>query len=300
MRDSAVEASEGLLQSLNAEGALRGSLVNLHHLHARGNIQVQPSMRALALFLLASRAAAGWQLSVARPVHHRNLNALFRQTTEPCRSNVPNKRCPGILMQARKVSGDAVVRLEARAVSDSLVASGASRAELLEYLAQAGEIIARLPMPPGAQIKRKPGAGPSEFLFTLPKIELFDVFLQPTSETKLMVEKDGSLLGTSDTARLDGSYHVKQLGLNERFTCNVKARFAPARDGRRLEGNAVLIVDVDLKGMPLPFSLIPRQVSASTGSAVLTASLQFVMRDVMQKIVQDFARWHARRPSTIS
>lgn len=191
-----------------------------------------------------------------------------------------------------RTSGNAVVKLKARSTASAAVQAGATRAELLEYLAGAQDILPRLPQPAGAVYRRKPGGSPSEFLFTLPKMQLFDVSLQPTSETTVMVDKSGAMVLTSDQARLSGSHHVDSLGLNERYACGIEVRFAPAASGGRLEGTAALNVDVDL---PLPFSLMPREPQQAAGSAVLTATMQLVMTEFARTLANDFALWHARR-----
>lgn len=193
-----------------------------------------------------------------------------------------------------RTSGNSVVQLTTGEIrSNEAVTGGGTRSELLEYLATKEQILSRLPMPTGTSCKPKPGGASTEFLLTMPKIEFFDVSVQPTADTAITLDETGALILTSNKASLDGSPQVRQLGLNDRYASEVHIRVAPAANGGRLDATAQLDIDVDL---PMPFSLMPREVSAKTGSTVISTMMQLLMREFVKNLARDFTQWRRRRP----
>jgi len=251
-------------------------------------------LKAFALLVAFIRSpSVAWHVT---GVGHGNMRKKGKQRIVSLPGIIGQRHCSAVLMQSKILtSGNSIVRLKAQAVTSANLPSGSSRAQLLEYLAGGEQIVPALPVPAGATCTPKPGGSPGEFLVKLPKMQFFDVSLQPVSDMKVILEKTGALLFSSDQARLTGSHHVESLGLNDRYACRIEVRFAPAKSGMQLEGTADLRVDADL---PPPFSFMPREPQADVGSAVLTASLQFLMREFVPTIAKDFERWRAQQPAS--
>eukprot|EP00798_Chlamydomonas_sp_ICE-L_P017858 gene17858-24246_t len=78
-----------------------------------------------------------------------------------------------------------------------------------------------LTLPMGGTLSRLKG---NEMSLKIPRIALFDVWLEPTAIAEVEAV-DGALIMSSDKCTLDGSSHVQEFRLDEKFSMQLNIRF---------------------------------------------------------------------------
>ncbi|GAX75869.1 hypothetical protein CEUSTIGMA_g3312.t1 [Chlamydomonas eustigma] len=198
------------------------------------------------------------------------------------------------------LSGPCVIKMTAEGSSQCSVSpQNDSKTNLQEYMSHAAENFANIELPMGGKIS---SLDQSHIELVIPRIQLFDVWLQPKAQAELSTFPEKIVFASrTDNCRLDGSHHVQQFKLDERFNLDVNMQFTwrniigNSRSGGEgttststifAEGNMVLEVDI-----PPPFSFIPRSVLQSTANTALSASFSLILNSFVNRLAQDYSAW---------
>jgi len=175
-------------------------------------------------------------------------------------------------------------RVQSKIRGDPSLPSG-ERLDMARYLELGPEFIASVPLPLGARIVRE---GLQDFKCTLPRVDIFEVWLQMTSDA-LVISQSGRVDITSDSASIIGSRHVEDLRLYERYDCRSEISWTATENGV-MECKADLVVHVDI---PAPFSLMPKFVVREGGNMALGTMMSVISEEFTRSLVRDFEAWVA-------
>jgi hypothetical protein len=175
-----------------------------------------------------------------------------------------------------------------------------SETNLQEYMSHAAANFANIELPMGGKIS---SLDQSHIELVIPRIQLFDVWLQPKAQAELRTFPEKIVFASrTENCRLEGSHHVQQFKLEERFNLCVNMQFTwsnissgtgtsggegnPSTSTIFAEGNMELEVDI-----PPPFSFIPRLVLQSTANTALSASFSLILTSFVNRLAQDYSAW---------
>lgn len=152
--------------------------------------------------------------------------------------------------------------------------------------------------------------GSRQFLLAVPRIQLFNVWLEPVVEV-VVRHADGTskVIIEAVSCQLKGSELIQSMGLDRRFVLNFTTELtwdspasrttggasrgpAPASQQALHHGTifAQLQLDVWCEVIP-PFSLLPRDVLEGTGNAVLSGLVSALLPVFVRKLGSDYERW---------
>lgn len=161
--------------------------------------------------------------------------------------------------------------------------------------------------------------GNSAFLLKVPRVQLFDVWLEP-EVTVHVRQQEGpvGLVFEAGECRLRGSDLLQRLGLDRRFALHFRTAVSwqPRPGNGGLTGGSSLAAAASALLPPLggggsagqgqisaeaevvvwsevagPFQAIPRPMLQATGDAVLAALTQALLPVFMRKLADDYQRW---------
>jgi hypothetical protein len=136
----------------------------------------------------------------------------------------------------------------------------------------------------------------SSVALRIPRIELFDLFLQPAAMGRLNLTTHSlEVTAVTEDCILEGSHHVKSMGLNERYNLDVRINFTwlEAKPSITIDGK--ISVDVDLTGLQ-PFCSMPDFILKGAGDAAMATVLSIMMPVFISKIEKEFKAF--KGPST--
>ena len=125
---------------------------------------------------------------------------------------------------------------------------------------------------------------PTLFRMRMKPIRFFGIAVQPVCDIEVWLE--------GDTVRLR-SNHCEVEGydlINESFSLNLQGYLLAqsAIDGKKLRGQANLMVDIDL---PPVLSFTPKTLVSRTGSSILNGILITMKQRLMRQLVKDYSLW---------
>lgn len=130
----------------------------------------------------------------------------------------------------------------------------------------------------------------------IPRIELFDLHLQPSATGRLNLTSHSlEVTAVTQDCVLEGSHHVKAMGLNERYNLDVLIKFTwmEAKPSISIDGR--ISVHVDLTGLQ-PFCSMPDFILKGAGDAAMTTVLSIMMPVFLTKIEKEFKAF--KRPTS--
>uniref|UniRef100_A0A7R9V1U0 Uncharacterized protein n=1 Tax=Chlamydomonas euryale TaxID=1486919 RepID=A0A7R9V1U0_9CHLO len=202
----------------------------------------------------------------------------------------------------RQFRGPCVVNLVGKRAADvTFNAHPHPAASLNAYMAHAVEHFASIPLPMGGKLRKLDG---NRMEMTVPRIEMFDIWLQPKAVTTVNVRPNrAEITSTTGDCVLSGSHHVTKLGLNERFNLNVRIVFSwdDSESTRRtlrhhrIRVHSHLEVEVDV---PPPFSFMPKPMLKATGDLAITTVLTAMAESFLGKLSKDYDAWAKALPVT--
>jgi hypothetical protein len=197
-----------------------------------------------------------------------------------------------VALSATKIRGDCIVLMEGKQTAEcSVEQSYEQGCTLQDYMADAATHFSSIQLPLGGKIST---VDKQTIELVVPRIALFDVWLQPRAQCKLVVfDQRIEFTSTTDSCKLDGSSHVKDFKLDERFDLNVLMKFdwKNTRDSNprkliRAQGDISIEVDI-----PPPFSFVPKPVLTSTANAALGGVISIILQAFVSKMAEDYGRW---------
>lgn len=220
----------------------------------------------------------------------------------------------GLALGRKKLSGHCIVLMHGeKTLNCDVEQSTEAGASLQEYMSRASENFGRISLPLGGRISTLDS---SRIELVIPRITLFDVWLQPRAIAELSSFNERiEFKSTTESCVLDGSSHVKDFKLDERFNLDVKMAFTwknKAAPGAAAGGSAPgsedpsssssplthahdkiyatgdITIEVDI---PPPFSFIPKPVLESTANAALAASIAIILNEFVTQLSRDYAVW---------
>ena len=131
----------------------------------------------------------------------------------------------------------------------------------------------------------------------IPRIELFDLFLQPAATGRLNLSTHSfEVTAVTEDCVLQGSHHVENMKLNERYNLDVLIKFTWVESKPSITIDGRISVDVDLSGLQ-PFCSMPDFILKGAGDAAMTTVLSIMMPVFLTKIEKEFKAF--RRGTTI-
>ncbi|KAI3430696.1 hypothetical protein D9Q98_005285 [Chlorella vulgaris] len=148
--------------------------------------------------------------------------------------------------------------------------------------------------------------GGSTFLLKVPRLTLFNVWVEPAVTMSVRVADDQrSVVFESGDCRLNGSDLLNQLGLDKRFVLSFHtvltwqpgaAATSPAAASNNgstanqgtIFAKAEVSVLTEVIG---PFKAIPRGMLVGTGNAVMAPLMNTLLPIFMNKLADDYGRW---------
>ena len=122
----------------------------------------------------------------------------------------------------------------------------------------------------------------------IPRIELFDLFLQPHAVGRLSLSPQSlQVTAVTKDCILEGSHHVKSMKLDERYNLDVLINFSWIEAKPSISIDGKLAVDVDLSGLQ-PFSSMPDFILKGAGDAAMSTVLAMMMPVFLDKIEKEF------------
>ncbi|KAG1671178.1 hypothetical protein FOA52_010114 [Chlamydomonas sp. UWO 241] len=205
----------------------------------------------------------------------------------------------------KQLTGACIVRMSSQKnIKVSVTPSTSPGASLQDYMESAADNFANIQLPLGGKISK---VDDSRVELVVPRISLFDVWLQPSAIAALSLS-NGLLEFTSmtDYIKLEGSSHVKQFKLDERFNLDVRIAItwpnggkassssassgSDSEAGRRATIEAVgdLLIEVDI---PPPFSFMPKGVLTTTGNAAMAVTNGLILDAFCKSLAADYTTW---------
>lgn len=154
---------------------------------------------------------------------------------------------------------------------------------LATYMQQSPEFLTGLDLPLGAKLTRQTDDG---FTISLPKIDLFDVWLQPTA-TATVTSAIGEVCIVSNQADIEGSNHVEDLNLRERYDVYANIKWSAA-DERTMQCDGTLILNID---MPAPFSMMPKIVTQAASDIAVGTMMNVLTESFTKSFAEDYDTW---------
>lgn len=165
--------------------------------------------------------------------------------------------------------------------------------------------------------------GGSTFLLKVPRVQLFDVWVEPEVVVRVQLQAGGAgLIFESGECRLKGSDLLQRLGLDKRFVLgfhtvltwqpNTAAAAAPdagpattagAASSNGNGGGGVVVAggsageisaeaEVQVWSEVVgPFKIIPRALLEATGNTVLNALMKTLLPVFLRKLGDDYQKW---------
>mmetsp|Transcript_22842 Transcript_22842/g.58180 ORF Transcript_22842/g.58180 Transcript_22842/m.58180 type:complete len:254 (-) Transcript_22842:475-1236(-) len=229
--------------------------------------------------LAAARSTRGRTVQVVRAMHTGRTSSPTRETSPSMRS----------VREKKVLNGPCVINLRAKSRIDTPV-NAVAGAALHAYMQESPSLFTELQMPLGGKL-RSVDTAVGLYEITIPRMQLFDMWLAPKASARLKVDANKLVIGAED-CMLTGSHHVEQLGLNDRFNVDVAITFAghhpdPAAQGRIIS-DGMIEVQVDI---PPPFSFMPKPVLETTGNAALAGSLSILLNTFAQLLADEYHKW---------
>lgn len=167
--------------------------------------------------------------------------------------------------------------------------------QLQDYMNDAAQNFSSIELPLGGRIST---VDAKTIELVIPRLSLFDVWLQPKAKCKLDTFNEKiTFTSSTDSCILDGSSHVKDFKLDERFDLNVLMIFTwtntPEGGPRKkiiAEGDIQISVDI-----PPPFSFIPKPVLDTTANAAIGTAISVILTAFVSKLSEDYQRWSAAK-----
>lgn len=203
----------------------------------------------------------------------------------------------------KKLSGNCIVLMHGeKTLSCDVEQHTEPGATLQEYMSQASVNFGRITLPLGGRIST---VDANRIELVIPRITLFDVWLQPRALAELSSFNERiEFTSTTESCVLDGSQHVKDFKLDERFNLDVRmvftwknkaaggsadaagpsSSFTHAHDKIYATGNITIEVDI-----PPPFSFIPKPVLESTANTALAASIAIILNEFVTQLSRDYS-----------
>jgi hypothetical protein len=153
------------------------------------------------------------------------------------------------------------------------------RNRLPSYLKEEGRVVHAMLDP-----KQLEPLGPGHYRYTVTRVQVFQLQIQPIVELQSSFEEDRLLIQALD-CQLEG------LGLVDDFQLTLASWLRVGEEG--LEGEASLGVQVS---RPPLLKLIPARVLEATGTSVLGGILHTIRTRVSQQLINDFKSWCALCP----
>lgn len=205
---------------------------------------------------------------------------------------------------AKPLTGPCVVRMKATHSTSTLITPSQDKdASLQNYMAQAAENFTNIQLPLGGKISRVDG---THVELVVPRIQLFDVWLQPRAIAELTTFPGRIEFGSqTEDVGLDGSHHVKEFRLDERFNLDVHITFhwrdasgnsssgesssdEGMADSSTIYANGTLMIEVDI---PPPFSFLPHSVLESAGNTAVAGTMSIIMSAFTSSLARDYNLW---------
>lgn len=130
----------------------------------------------------------------------------------------------------------------------------------------------------------------------IPRIELFDLFLQPYCLGRLNLTSNAlEVAAVTEDCVLEGSHHVKSMGLEDRYALSVVITFTwvEAKPSITIDGS--ISVAVDLSGLQ-PFCSMPDFILKAAGDAAMATVLTVMMPVFINLIQKEFVAY--KTPAT--
>eukprot|EP00798_Chlamydomonas_sp_ICE-L_P031171 gene31171-6313_t len=116
-----------------------------------------------------------------------------------------------------------------------------------------------------------------KFKLTTPKLELFDIWLQPTAES-LVWCRDQVVEVIAGDCLLTGSHHVEDMKFNDRFIVDVNITFLEKP-----------------KRSPSDETKIQSKLIEAVGNTALALTTQLIISTITNVLVNDYNKWAATR-----
>lgn len=131
--------------------------------------------------------------------------------------------------------------------------------------------------------------GPNDFVFSLPKLHFFNVWVAPEVSMAVDVRKDPTTVVTIKANRcvVKGSPFVQRMKLNDKLMLRVETSISEA-----VEGKMVARSDLNIWcEVVRPFHLVPRGVLEKTCSGVIQTTLNALLKAFLFELKRDYDRW---------
>jgi len=153
-----------------------------------------------------------------------------------------------------------------------------------EYMRLPVAQYALMPMPRGSALKRVDGFV-EQFELEMPTLRFFSVEVKPIIFAQVKPTQNAVLI-SSQRCVIRGSAIVNSLGLNDRFTFDVKTKISWSN--RTIYCKSEIRVDVN---PPPVFAILPNKLLESTGNSVMRVALNFIQEEFLKALGSDFERW---------
>ena len=155
---------------------------------------------------------------------------------------------------------------------------------LTEYMTLPSAQYVCIPLPARAQLQR---VAQDEFVLSVPAVKFFHLECLPRVYCSVTTEADAVTIQSSKCV-LGGSPAVERLNSAYRFSVTTRFRWVDKPHDKRILSTSDILVYVD---PPPPFSAFPRQVLERTGNFVMQSALDFIEKEFIRSLANDYATW---------
>ncbi|GAX75871.1 hypothetical protein CEUSTIGMA_g3314.t1 [Chlamydomonas eustigma] len=188
----------------------------------------------------------------------------------------------------RQLTGPCIVNLQGTNTSRAQLTLQRNDLRLSDYMSQIDDVLADMDLPLGGKVSK---IDETHLQITIPKIQLYDFWLQPISVVEITHSPNSvEVTTTTSNCVMDASQQIKDMGLDKMY--NVNVRLALKWDDvsqPTLTSTSSINVEVDL---PPPFSLIPKPLVKAGGDAAMNATLAILVSSFGEKIKSDLKTWN--------
>jgi len=147
----------------------------------------------------------------------------------------------------------------------------------------------------GANIER---LGGNLFRLSVPRIEFFDVWIEPELEVTVQLVKGPNgapkVLMESQRTIIRGSEWIERFNINKKFTSDFRAELKWQESSARGGGPARLMVktgtEVFCETFP-PFTMVPKATLERSCNAVLNTFVPALLQLFLSKLADDYVKW---------
>ena len=155
---------------------------------------------------------------------------------------------------------------------------------LTDYMTLPSAQYVCIPLPARAQLTR---VATDEFVLSVPAIHFFFLECLPRVFCSVTTDADAVTIRSSKCI-LGGSAAVERLNAAYKFSVTTRFRWVDKPHDKRILSTSDILVFVD---PPPPFNTFPRPVLESTGNFVMQSALDFIEKEFIRSLANDYARW---------